>query len=158
MHFVWHLISTWYVSVQNSRKLKARKERTATTSNSSIVGTLWCHLDCSLALFLVCSRSGSSTASLCLYFLQLCAFVEDFFIVMILLLGSGYTQQLNCYESEITHTCSVQTCHCQTYSPCLIHNYQVLISQSFTKLWRQSQQLCCKHDVWHNFSRTLLWL
>ena len=116
------------------QKLKAWKERIATTSNSSVVGVLQCHLDCSLALFLVCSRSGSSTASLCLYFLQLCAFVEDFFIliVMILLLGSGYTQQLNCYESEITHTCSVQTCHCQTYSPCLTHNYQVLSSLSFT--------------------------
>ena len=61
--------------------------RIATTSNSSTIGTLRCHLDCSLALFLVCSRSGSSTASLCQYFLQLPAFVESFFIVMILLLG-----------------------------------------------------------------------
>ena len=115
MHFVWHLISTWHVSVQNSRKLKAWKEGTATTSNSSIVGTLWCRLDCSLALFLVCSRSGSSTASLCLYFLQLCAFVEDFFIVMILLLGSGYTQQQNCYESEITHTHTPTHTHTHTH-------------------------------------------
>ena len=71
-------------------------KRIATTSNSSIVGVLQCCLDCSLALFLVCSRSGSSTASLCR---QLSAFLEGFFIVMILL-GSGYTL-IKCCEPEI---------------------------------------------------------
>ena len=87
------------ISVQNSRKLKAWKEKIATTSNSSIVGDLQCHFDCSLVLFIVCSRSGSSTASS--YFLQtqLSAFLEGFFIVMILLLGSGETL-MKCYESE----------------------------------------------------------
>ena len=48
----------------------------------------------------VCSRSGSSTASLCPYFLQLSAFLEGFFMVMILLLGSGNTL-IKCYEPEI---------------------------------------------------------
>ena len=82
-------------------------KRIATTSNSSIVGILQCHLDCSLALFLVCSRSGSSAASLCLQlsaflegFFIVMIFLEGFFIVMILLLGSGYTL-IKCYEPEI---------------------------------------------------------
>ena len=47
----------------------------------------------------VCSRSGSSTASLCLYFLQLSAFLDGFFMVVILL-GSGDTL-IKCYEPEI---------------------------------------------------------
>ena len=74
--------------------------RIATTSNSSVVGALLCRLDCSLALFLVCSRSGSSAASLCLYFVQLSALVEGFFVVAILLLGSGDIL-IKCHQPEI---------------------------------------------------------
>ena len=112
-------------------------------------GVLRCHLDCSLAFCLVCSRSGSSTARLCLYFLQLSAFVKGFFMVMILLLGPGDTpmkwwiwkrnEKHSPYPTD--HVISVQTCHCQTHSPWpLTHNYEALSSQSFTKLWRESQQ------------------
>ena len=129
--------------VQNSRKLKAWKERIATTSNSSIVGVLRCHLDCSLAFCLVCSRSGSSTARLCLYFLQLSAFVKGFFMVMILLLGSGDTpmkwwiwkrkEKQSPYPTD--HVISVQTCHCQTHSPWLlnlIHNFKYSVLRAIT--------------------------
>ena len=120
------------------------------------------------ALVVVCS----STASLCLYFLQLSAFVDDFFIIMILLLGSGDTL-MKCYEPEVIknnchHSLLIMWwAHYKHFIDhslwplmlSLTHNYQVFSSQSLTKHWRQSQQhLCCKNDIWHNFSRTLLWL
>ena len=145
-------------SLQNSRKLKAWKERIATTSNSSIVGAVWCHLDFSLSLFLAYSRSGSSTASLCLYFLQLSAFVEVFFIVLILILGSG-DALMKWFESEINKkvikvvtiaywswdrlSTNMSLWDPFTLTPnslSLTHNCEVLNSQSFTKLWCQPQQ------------------
>ena len=59
-----------------------------------VVGSLRCCLDCTLApdCSLAHSKSGSSTV--------LSAFVEGFFIVTIMLLGSGYTL-MKCYKSEI---------------------------------------------------------